>query len=167
MGRRGPPPKPTELKRLEGNPGKRALKDEPKPAPAAKTMEPPDHLNEHGKAEWRRRYPSLLACGLLTMADLPAFEVFCGAYGRWVEAELMLAKSAAVVTRNKEERANPWHRVSRMEREVMKAFMTEFGMTPASRARIGSATPPPPKDPEGGTPPAPAIGGKFAGLVGR
>ena len=163
--------KPTAIKELEGNPGKRRLNpSEPKPERAADGIEPPPHLNEHAKAEWRRRYQPMVHCGLLTVASLPAFEVYCAAYGRWVEAEEHITKLKPVVTRNREMRANPWTRIARQEREVMKAFMTEFGMTPASLARLGSAMPPPlPKDPDGDKAGAhdPGKGTKFEGLIGR
>ena len=44
MGRRGPAPKPTAIKKAEGNPGKRKLNtEEPQPLPGV--PECPDHLD--------------------------------------------------------------------------------------------------------------------------
>ena len=53
MATRGRKPKPTAIKRLEGNPGKRPLNIyEPKPLKKAPTC--PDWLDEEAKREWRR-----------------------------------------------------------------------------------------------------------------
>ncbi len=50
---RGRRPKPTALKLIAGNPGKRPLnRNEPKPAHSVPTC--PAHLSPTGKAEWKR-----------------------------------------------------------------------------------------------------------------
>jgi hypothetical protein len=57
MTRTGRPPKPVELKRLEGNPGKRALPDEKAMIllPAAETIpEPSRPLLKYGREMWDR-----------------------------------------------------------------------------------------------------------------
>ena len=82
----GRPPKPTHLKVLEGNPGKRALnKDEPKPQ--AKIPSCPSHLDKEAKAEWRRISKELLQLNLLTAIDRAALAAYCMAWSRWVYAE--------------------------------------------------------------------------------
>ena len=58
MGLSGPPPKPTALKRAEGNPGKRRLNDfEPQPLEIAPRC--PPHLDELARQEWKRIVPIL------------------------------------------------------------------------------------------------------------
>lgn len=82
----GRPPKPTHLKVLEGNPGKRAInKNEPKPQ--AKAPSCPAHLDKEAKAEWRRISKQLLQLGLLTEVDRAALAAYCQAWSRWVYAE--------------------------------------------------------------------------------
>jgi len=49
----------------------------------------------------------------------------------------------------------------------MKAYLIEFGLTPASRARIGSPDPRTPKPDGDGSDLPPGVGGKFQGLIGR
>lgn len=71
MGRRGPAPKPTELKRLQGNPGKRRLNDS-EPRPVATLPRCPSHLTGEAKAEWRRVARGLYEAGLLTQVDRAA-----------------------------------------------------------------------------------------------
>ena len=67
---RGPPPKPTYLRILEGNPSKRPLnRNEPQPPPV-ETLDPPDYLGGHAATEWCRIVPGLSAMRLLTIADI-------------------------------------------------------------------------------------------------
>ena len=85
MATRGRKPKPTALKVLEGNPGKRPLNDR-EPVPPKGTLKCPAWLLPEAKKEWKRLAPALEAMGVLTMADLTAFEGYCQAYARWKEA---------------------------------------------------------------------------------
>ena len=52
MATRGRKPKPTALKELEGNPGKRPLNDR-EPKPEKKAPPCPKWLNDDAKKEWR------------------------------------------------------------------------------------------------------------------
>ena len=73
---RGRKPKPTTLRILEGNPGKRSLIDGPPQAPA-KIPECPCFLDDEARAEWLRMAPVLLEMGLLTPADRAALAAYC------------------------------------------------------------------------------------------
>jgi hypothetical protein len=50
----GPPPTPSYLKLLRGNPGKRRSPPEPQPELAPACPEPPVFLGEYAKEEWAR-----------------------------------------------------------------------------------------------------------------
>ncbi len=93
MATRGRKPKPTALKILEGNPGKRPL-NENEPIPPKGNIKCPTWLLPEAKKEWKRLAPSLEAMGVLTMADLTAFEGYCQAYARWKEAEAFITQHA-------------------------------------------------------------------------
>ena len=55
MGKRGPQSKPTALKLLEGNPGKREVNgNEPEYDVLSKDEKPPAYLGSYGKKEWKR-----------------------------------------------------------------------------------------------------------------
>ena len=88
-GQSGRKPKPTALKLLQGNPGKRPL-NQNEPQPQARLPHAPGHLSDEGKKEWRRAGRFLLTLGLISDLDLAAFAGYCSAYGRWVEAEQAL-----------------------------------------------------------------------------
>ena len=93
---RGAKPKPTNLKILQGNPGKRPLnKREPKP----KLLIPdvPDHLTQSARDEWDRVSRELYMLGLLSSIDRSALAGYCQAYSRWVDAEEGIRKTGLVV----------------------------------------------------------------------
>ena len=73
---RGRKPKPTRLKLIEGNPGRRPIRgDEPQPPASQPTC--PAHLSPTAKAEWKRLAQSLNAIGLLTQVDRAALAAYC------------------------------------------------------------------------------------------
>ena len=157
--KKGPSPKPTNLKVLEGNPGKRPLSlNEPQPKPALPLC--PNFLKGAAKKEWQRLSPELYTLGLLSLIDRAALAAYCSAYGMWVEVEHELMqmrksnKELAMLKKKYPERniqsANglvrqtsngnwimePLLGVRKQALEQMHKFLTEFGMTPASRTRI-------------------------------
>lgn len=84
MGRRGPLPKPTALKKLEGNPGRRKLPvNEPQPSIADAIPPAPNYLPAIATAAWRFISAELHAVGLLTTIDEHALEQYCIAYDFW------------------------------------------------------------------------------------
>ena len=69
-------PKPTKLKLVTGNPGKRKLNDN-EPQPAREIPSPPSHLTDWGKTAWGRMTVLLDGMGVLTVADTFALERLC------------------------------------------------------------------------------------------
>lgn len=137
MGMRGPAPKPTALKRLEGNPGRRPLNErEPQPARGARPSAP-KWLSEAARAEWRRVVRDLHDTGVLTTIDLAVLEGYCVSYARWRAAESVLATSPEVVESDKGNLyMNPWLGVGRTALRDMLRFAQELGMTPSARSRL-------------------------------
>ncbi len=89
---RGRKPKPTHLKLLEGNPGKRRINPvEPKPEVRVPTC--PAHLNPSAKAEWKRLAREMHVLRIISDLDRAALAAYCQAYGRWVEAERKLKET--------------------------------------------------------------------------
>lgn len=75
MAPRGRKPKPTHLKLVTGNPGKRALNEnEPKPPPSLPS--PPSHLDEEARLEWERLSEQLYALGCLSEIDRAALAAY-------------------------------------------------------------------------------------------
>lgn len=142
MAKAGRPKKPTALKVLEGNPGKRPLpENEPKPAPIVETPDPPAWMNIEGKEMWKRRLPELQRIGLVTTIDLESFAMLCQSWGEYVEAVKRMKNRGKYYTyTNKAGAENeierPVVRVAHRAHERYKSMCTEFGLTAAARSRI-------------------------------
>ena len=138
MATRGRKPKPTALKLLEGNPGKRPI-NEHEPIPPKGTVKCPTWLEPEAKKEWKRLAPSLEAMGVLTQADLTAFAGYCQAYARWKEAEEFISKHGAIVkTPSGSWQQVPQVAIAQKYLSIMKSYCQEFGLSPSSRSGISA-----------------------------
>jgi P27 family predicted phage terminase small subunit len=150
---RGRKPKPTYLKILEGNPGQRPLnKNEPKP----KRVRPscPRWLSKEAKAEWSRVVPELDRLGLLTLVDRAALSGYCESWAEYREAREWVhnhGSSYPIFERDEDnnikhdDRGQPILRymqqvpqvsIAHRALEQIRAFCSEFGLTPSARSRM-------------------------------
>lgn len=136
MASRGRTPKPTAIKQLEGNPGKRQLNtNEPKPKQKAPTC--PKWLDDEAKKEWKRLAKQMEQLGILTEVDMAAFAGYCQSYARWKEAEEFISKHGAIVkTTSGYWQQVPQVSIAQQYMKQMTKFCEQFGLTPASRSRI-------------------------------
>lgn len=136
MATRGRKPKPTNLKVLEGNPGKRPL-NMFEPHPEKIMPECPDWLEEEAKNEWNRLAEPLFRLGLLTELDMAAFASYCQAYARWREAEEFISQHGSIVkTKTGYWQQVPQVSIARANQAMMIKAAAEFGLTPSARSRI-------------------------------
>ena len=142
MAQRGRKPKPTALKELEGNPGKRALnKNEPRPDKKAPRC--PAWLEEEAKKEWKRTGKILEHMGLLTEMDMTAFAGYCQAYARWKEAEEFITQHGTMIrTPNGYLQQVPQVSIAQTNLKIMLKFCEQFGLTPSARSRIAAGEEP-------------------------
>ena len=134
----GPPPKPTELKRKTGNPGKQKL---PKVADVIAlptvTEVPPAHLGEQGRELWS-------ACrskaAWIAETDKPTLLLLCEKWDRRSELMARLSTEDDVLYTDKGYAyANPRvGMLSTVENEIAK-LLSVLGFTPADRTRMGLA----------------------------
>ncbi|RXI64454.1 phage terminase small subunit P27 family [Clostridium tetani] len=136
MAQRGIKPKPTAIKIIEGNPGKRPLnKYEPKPEKKAPRC--PSWLENDAKKEWRRMAKQMEHLGTLTEIDMAAFAGYCQAYARWKEAEEFITKHGVIVkTPSGYWQQVPQVSIAQTYLKIMNKFCEQFGLTPSSRSRI-------------------------------
>ena len=138
----GPPKKPTKLRLLEGNPSKRPLpKNEPEPDPTMPQC--PDWLMDDAKHEWKRVAPELNRIGLLTIVDQTALAGYCQSYARWKKAEEEIKLLKNTIYPLKDEGGNikgfqqyPQYGIVNQCLKQIRAFCSEFGLTPAARAKM-------------------------------
>ena len=134
--RAGRKPKPSAIKILEGNPGKRPLnQNEPKPQKKAPPC--PKWLEPEAKKEWKRLARTLEAMGVLTEADMAAFAGYCQAYARWKEAEERITDRGLIIrTPSGYPQQVPYISIAQQYLKLMQQFAEQFGLTPAARSRI-------------------------------
>lgn len=144
-------PKPTALKKLAGNPGNYPLNDA-EPTPTVGVPEMPKGLRRAAQREWKRIVSELLQLGVLTVVDGKALAMYCDAYADWQEAQRDCVKHGLVLDspvldeENKPiivggqaltvRKVNPAFTVKSAAQKTLKSFLIEFGLTPASRAKL-------------------------------
>ncbi|MCJ7854613.1 phage terminase small subunit P27 family [Pseudomonas monteilii] len=134
---RGRPPKPTALKVIQGNPGKRALnKNAPTPDALAEVPDPPAWLGAIAASIWRQVAPWLVQSKILTDTDLHNLELFAMAYQRWREAEDDVTRNGIVVMGSKQKIKNPACTVLNETARRISTFGAALGLDPAARARL-------------------------------
>lgn len=136
MATRGRKPKPTAVKVLEGNPGKRPLNmNEPVPDKIAPDC--PTWLSGEAKLEWERLSNKMVNLGTLTEMDMAAFAGYCQSYARWKEAEEFIEQHGTIVkTPSGYWQQVPQVSIAQTNLKIMLKFCSEFGLTPSSRSRM-------------------------------
>ncbi len=133
--------KPPELKIVQGT--FRKDRDGKKPTKRKKLtkMTPPYFLDEEAKKEWKRIAQPLVDMGLLDEFGLMGLAAYCTNFSRWIAAEKDIdehGRSYTTVGRNGEKmrRQNPDVAIANEAMKLMKGFLSEFGMTPATRSKV-------------------------------
>jgi len=139
---RGRKPKPSHLKLVQGDPGKRGVAGT-EPKPEVKTIAPPAWLPDPAKTEWRRIMPELVRWGLMTVLDVGALAGYCAAYAQFRKAQMAINKKGAIYESQsrlgKMFRVRPEITVMNEALRQMRGFAAEFGLTPAARVRLKGA----------------------------
>ncbi len=138
-------PKPTAVKIAEGNRGHRKIEGDDF-VPDQVMPETPRGMSRGALREWRRMGKILFAKGVLTQVDGMAFKAYCEHAAQSEIAFIKFNERGAVVdvfAMDKKgnqvflhSEVNPWYKVFLEEQKAMKAFLIEFGLTPASRSRL-------------------------------
>jgi P27 family predicted phage terminase small subunit len=133
---RGRKPKPSRLRIVGGNAGRRPINTrEPKPAIAAPSA--PAVLRGEARREWRRVVPMLEAMGVLAAIDRAALAAYCQSYGRWLDAERELRRAGLTFETDKGNHVqSPLVGIARRAMADVVRYSAEFGMTPSARSRV-------------------------------
>jgi len=132
----GRKPKPTRLKLITGNPGKRPLnKKEPKPKQTVPAC--PDFVQGEARKTWQKISKKLHRIGLLTEIDGMALAVLCQSWAEYLEASAKLRETGMLVkSPNGYPMMNPYLSISNQAVKKVRSLLAEFGMSPSSRSRI-------------------------------
>lgn len=129
----GPPPIPSALAALRGNPGKQAINhQEPIPDPLP-GMAPPKHLNAAARAIWRAEAPPLAACGLLRACDVTHFALWCEAVAEYRALSKQI--SALPPDASLIQRGMCNNRQQQLYTRI-RDLGDRFGMNPSARTRL-------------------------------
>ena len=123
----GRKPKPTALKKLEGNPGKRKLNTK-EPIPAKGMLNCPEWLLPEAKKEWERLADLMNQMGVLTEVDMAAFAAYCQSYARWKEAQEHIDSGGSTFETDKGyQQQTPWVGIANTNQKLMLQAASEFG----------------------------------------
>ena len=142
-----PRPKPTALKIISGNPGKRPLpENEPKPK-LLKSLRAPGSLSPQARKYWRVVVKQLSAAKIITELDVPALILYCEAYAQWAHAVHMLDIEGPII-KNADgiPIRSPYLTIADAQLKQVHKMLTEFGMTPSSRTKVKTTDSDTPKD---------------------
>jgi P27 family predicted phage terminase small subunit len=138
-------PKPTALKKAQGNPGKRKL-NELEPQPEIVEAFIPTYLSKPARRWWEMLAPMLLRLKVLTEADQLGLALLCEQAAQADEATRMIRKGGIMVKKQLYDRAgkkigtvpviHPAFKVQVEATKQLKSFLLEFGITPASRSKV-------------------------------
>lgn len=143
---RGPKPKSTEQRRLDGNPGRRPLnEEEPQHDPiVVDTLPEALTTDAAAAAEWHRLAPLLRAARQITEADRAALIALCLEWARYLAAlrEVQL-KGTVIAAPSGYPMLNPYLSVANKALAACNKLWPELGLTPSSRVRVKADGPPP------------------------
>lgn len=145
MGKRGPKPKPTALRVLEGNPGRLPLNPDeivignPPVKPSAVAMDP------HASAEWDRLLHAMPP-DLYTAADASVLSQYALAWSMLIRAQQELDERGLMVERvrydkdgnilGEEIEVNPAAKAWKLASETLLKTGDRLGLNPGVRARL-------------------------------
>jgi P27 family predicted phage terminase small subunit len=136
-------PKPTALKILQGNPGKRRLNpNEPQPPVVDERFDaPPVELggDPAASAEWTRLAPMLRTSRIVSEADRGALVALCQQWSAYLESHGKVRTLGMVVKgANGQPLVNPYFAVADKALKHCQKLWTELGLTPSCRSRIAA-----------------------------
>lgn len=153
MGKRGPKPKPSYLRLLEGNPSGRPINfDEPicEAPPCKPAVVKADAL---ASAEWDRLIRAMPP-GLYTALHNPVLAMHALAWSMLVKAQAAIDEHGLTMITERGRVSNPAVKVWKLASDTLLKTADRLGLHPGARINL-------PKRSE--TP----FGGKFAGLLGK
>lgn len=138
----GRPPKPTHLKALAGTlqPSRTNAHE---PMPTVLLPIPPDWLSDRARHYWGEIGAVLLSMKVCTVADGPALQLLTESLAEWAEARQAvqtrgLTYDTTTVSGGIMRRPNPEVAIAADAWRRALAMLSQFGLTPATRAKVSA-----------------------------
>jgi P27 family predicted phage terminase small subunit len=143
---RGTKPDPSAVRRLRGNPGKRAMnQQEPDPPRTAMRLAPPLELGTDSVAldYWDELVPVLARIRQITDVDRAALIALCVQWSRYIEATKALQQrdeqgrsKMLIKLDNGVYQQHPYIAIANKSLVLCTRLWAELGLTPSSRSRV-------------------------------
>lgn len=109
--------------------------------PASDNITRPTWLDAIGKEMWGRIVEELTITELITNVDIYALAIACDSYSKYVKATRDIKKDGLVLIHKnsigaENKVANPNVAIAQKYATQFKSFCSEFGLSPAARARL-------------------------------
>lgn len=141
---KGRPKTPAEIRKLQGNPGRRPIPIPPKAAPVAETFPPPEWMDAGAKSEWRRVVKVYSGIKLITETDIPLLISWCTAVSEFVTVLKAIRKLE--MKKEVDYKLLRINMISIRElRADLLALSARFGFSPVDRMKL-ALPPEKPKD---------------------
>jgi|SRR5579862_6049475 P27 family predicted phage terminase small subunit len=132
MGLRGPAPKPTALRILDGE--KRYRINLAEPRPTNRPPEMPQWLTGKAADEWNRVLPELIHMGTAKAVDMAGLAAYCECVALFERLTVLVeATGPLIVGRDGLAHKNPAVAMLRGASAEVRVWAREFGLTPAAR----------------------------------
>lgn len=137
-------PKPAAALKLSGS-WRAANRAKSEPAREESLPECPEWLCPVARQAWQDWLPRIAAMQVLSAGDRDALAIACDTWARYLEARKHVLEMGEVVpieSRDGEARSlkrNPWSAVLAEHGDRLRRMLSEFGLTPVGRARVGAA----------------------------
>jgi P27 family predicted phage terminase small subunit len=143
MGKRGPPPEPSILRYIRGNPSHSSLNSgEPTPDLVASDIQPPEWLDGVALKKWHTVVPILSDMRVMTVADVETIARYCALWEQW-KKNYDAVKAGLDVLRFKDQNGDIKHiqvspyasQMTKLAKDLLR-IEQEFGLTPSSRSQV-------------------------------
>lgn len=134
--------KPTKIHKLNGNPSRKNL-DTGEPEPENCIPACPSILKGQALEEWQRVTKELFKLGLISELDRGQLAIMCQAWGEYCDYTKLIEKHGAIfkAPRTGYPVIRPFVSMARNAADRYIKISIEFGMSPSSRARLGTGVP--------------------------
>jgi P27 family predicted phage terminase small subunit len=142
MGERGPKPKPTFLRILEGNPGKHPMPPGEPQAPRVSSLPVPEWFDEDRAALWADVTHELALMNGLSRVDYQILVMYVDTIAEChrLSKKLIALKDSVMKYGPEGKKRNiksiPYFHQLVAQKQLALKFAAQFGMTPSARARI-------------------------------
>lgn len=135
-------PKPAAALKLSGS-WRASSRSRGEPPREEALPECPAWLDDVARAAWNDWLPRIAAMKVMSAADRDALAIMCDTWSRYLVARARLMEEGEVIRVEGGDRVtvkrNPWSAVLAEHGDRLRRMMSEFGMTPVGRARVGAA----------------------------